>query len=427
VPAQAHAFLFTLRQFGAANRQSFEVAGGLNGAMKFAVKSNIFVAGEIANAGTPALADARALRSASVVTRVEQAGHQFAGMVGMHELALGTTSNNVAFGPVRNPIDPAHIAGGSSGGSAAAVAAGDVDFALGSDTGGSMRIPAAYCGVVGMRPTTGRYPGDGMYLLSPTRDTAGVFARDVTTVALIDGEITGETELSDIPIESLRLGVPERGFFEHLAPEVVVAMIKTLDALSDAGATLIDVELATLGDGASIVDLAAGAGFPLVAHEAVRHFTEALVDMPDPISGLSFEYIASKVSSPDVKAAVEHMLGEPVTDEQYREALITRERIRDVYRRVLTENQLDALVYPTVGFTAPLIGADTISIGGVDYPVFQASIRNTDPGSLAGQPSMSIPVPVPAGALPVGLGIECAVGDDRRMLAIATAIEKVLN
>lgn len=395
--------------------------------MKFAVKSNIFVAGEIANAGTPALADARALRSASVVSHVEASGHEFVRMVGMHELALGTTSNNAAFGPVRNPVDPAHVAGGSSGGSAAAVAAGDVDFALGSDTGGSMRIPAAYCGVVGMRPTTGRYPGDGMYLLSPTRDTAGVFARDVATVALVDAQITGETDRPPTPIASLRLGVPERGFFEHLAPEVVVAMIKTLDALSEAGATLIDVELATLGDGASIIDLAASAGFPLVAYEAVRHFTEALADMPDPISGLSFEYIASKVASPDVKAAVEHMLSEPVTDEQYREALITRERIRDVYRRVLAEHQLDALIYPTVGITAPLIGAETVAIGGVEYPVFQASIRNTDPGSLAGQPSMSMPVSVPAGALPVGLGIECAVGDDRRMLAIAAAIEKVLN
>jgi mandelamide amidase len=395
--------------------------------MKFAVKSNIFVAGEIANAGTLALADARALRSASVVSRLERAGHEFAGMVGMHELALGTTSNNAAFGPVRNPADQAHVAGGSSGGSAAAVAAGDVDFALGSDTGGSMRIPAAYCGVVGMRPTTGRYPGDGMYLLSPTRDTAGVFARDVATVALVDGQITGETEFPNTSLESLRLGIPERGFFEHLAPEVVVAMIKTLDALSDAGATLVDVELATLGDGANIVDLATSAGFPLVAYEAVRHFTAALVDMPEPISGLSFEYIASKVASPDVKTAVEHMLTEPVSDEQYREALVTRERIRDVYRRVLTENKLDALIYPTVGFTAPVIGADEVDIGGVTYPVFLASIRNTDPGSLAGQPSMSIPVPVPTGALPVGLGIECAVGDDRRMLAIAAAIEKGLN
>jgi mandelamide amidase len=395
--------------------------------MKFAVKSNIFVAGEIANAGTPALAEARALRSASVVTRVEAAGHEFAGMVGMHELALGTTSNNAAFGPVRNPVDPAHVAGGSSGGSAAAVAAGEVDFALGSDTGGSMRIPAAYCGVVGMRPTAGRYPGDGMYLLSPTRDTAGVFARDVATVALVDGQITGETDIPTTPIASLRLGVPERGFFEHLAPEVVVAMIKCLDALSDAGATLVDVELATLGDGASIVDLATTAGFPLVAYEAVRHFTEALVDMPDSISGLSFEYIASRVLSPDVKIAVEHMLSDPVTDEQYREALITRERIRDVYRRVLAENQLDALIYPTVGITAPLIGAGTVAIGGMDYPVFPASIRNTDPGSLAGQPSMSIPIPVPAGAMPVGLGIECAVGSDRRMLAVAAAIEKTLG
>lgn len=398
--------------------------------MKFAVKSNICVQGEFATAGTKALENARATRSASVVTVLEEAGHEFGGMVGMHELALGTTSNNAVFGPVRNPVNPDHVAGGSSGGSAAAVAEGTVDFALGTDTGGSMRIPAAYCGVVGMRPTLGRYPQDGLLMMSHSRDTVGVFARNVETVADMDALITGDKSLPEIDASALRLGVPRQDFFELLEPEVRNAMNETLTALSAAGAHLIQVDLVVPDGqfaGRRAHELAAEVGFPIVGYELVREFAASLSAVDEPERSLTYAQIAAQVQSPDVKAVVDHLLSAPVPDEAYAYGLQARAAVAHAYDHLFTRYRLDAIIYPTVGMRAPVIGQETVTLEGVELPVFPASIRNTEPGSLCGQPSMSIPVPVGAGQLPIGLGIECAMNADRRMLAVAKKLEQILS
>ena len=398
--------------------------------MKFAVKSNICVAEELATAGTVALKDARAERSASVVARLLDHGHQFAGMVGMHELALGTTSNNAAFGPVRNPRNPEHVAGGSSGGSAAAVAAGEVDFALGTDTGGSMRIPAAYCGVVGMRPSLGRYPGDGLIMLSHSRDTAGVFAADVSTVAAIDAEITGATELPAVNLAGLRIGVPRRDFYELLEPAVRDAIEGVLAKLAAAGATLINIDLVVPDggfEGRSAHRLAAEVGFPVVGYELVRELVPSLAALHEPARSLTFDEITDQVASPDVRAVLEHLRTSPVSDADYAHGLSARAAVAHAYDHAFTRYRLAALVYPTTGLRAPLIGAELVTLEGVELPVFPASIRNTEPGSLCGQPSLSIPVPAADGGLPVGLGIECPIGADRRMLAIAQEIEKLIS
>lgn len=402
----------------------------LTGAMRFAVKSNIAVAGQIVNDGTKALEKARAVRSASVISKLEAAGHEFAGMVGMHELALGTTSNNGAFGPVRNPRNSDHVAGGSSGGSAATVAAGDVDFALGTDTGGSMRIPAAYCGVVGMRPSLGRYPTDGLIAVSHSRDTAGVFARNVATVATIDATITGDVSSATIDPRDLRLGVPRRDFFDMLEPEVRDAMNVVFTKLSAAGVRLIQVDL-TVPDGQfagrSAHQLAAEVGFPVVAYELIREFAPSLDVLEEPERSLSFTEVAAAVMSPDVKAVVDHVLAAPVSDADYAFGISARAGVAHAYDHLFTRYRVDALIYPTAPIRAPRVDQESVVLDGVELPVFPASIRNTEPGSLCGQPSISIPAPMGVSELPVGLGIECAVGTDRRMLAIAQAIEAVLE
>src|SRR5918992_5679722 len=203
------------------------------------LKDNINTAALPTTAGTPGLRNNRPRHDAPVAAALFRAGGILFGKANMHELALGATSNNSTFGAVRNPYDPSKIPGGSSGGNASAVAARIIPAGLGTDTGGSVRIPAALCGVAGFRPTTGRYPdcstmpppqarvtsrlplptvgcwpSAGIVPISHTRDTAGLIARSVADLVLLDAAITGETPaLAQVDLHGLRLGVARGNFF----------------------------------------------------------------------------------------------------------------------------------------------------------------------------------------------------------------------
>jgi Asp-tRNA(Asn)/Glu-tRNA(Gln) amidotransferase A subunit family amidase len=401
-----------------------DLAGPLAG-LPFCVKDNVKVAGLPTTSGTPALRGAMAPHDAEIVARLKAAGADFVGKVGLHELGFGTTSNNGMFGPVRNPRDPSRVPGGSSGGSAAAVAAGLVPFSIGNDTGGSMRIPAAFCGVVGMRPSTHRYPGAGANVISPSRDTCGVFAHTVSDVALVDGVITGETQLPELDLATLRLGVPRRDFFDKLQPEVRSAIESALARIRDAGVSLVEMELVA-ADGRSVHELAEFAAFPLVAFETLHNFEKNLKELDAPYNALTIADIAAQVASPDVKAVLEHMIAEPIGEDLYAQTLEAKALILETYEQAFIDHRLDAIVYPLVGIVAPVIGGSTVSVDGEELPHFQTTIRNTDPGSTSGQPGVSIPVPVSAGAMPVGLGIEGPVNSDRRLLSVSALLEKVL-
>ena len=167
--------------------------GALLAGLPILAKDNINTTAFPTSGGTAALLDHTPATDAGVVRRIEAAGGFIGAKAGMHELAFGITSNNAVTGAIHNPVDPTLIPGGSSGGTAAAVAAGIFPMGLGTDTGGSCRIPAALCGVVGFRPSTGRYPGDGIVPISHSRDTVGPMARSVRDVALMDRVLSAET------------------------------------------------------------------------------------------------------------------------------------------------------------------------------------------------------------------------------------------
>jgi mandelamide amidase len=221
-------------------RASGKSRGVLHG-VPFVAKDNIDTVDLPTTGCTPALRGNRPPRNAPVLQRLLDAGAVLFGKANMHELAFGITNNHGAFGAARNPYNPECIPGGSSGGSAAAVAAGIAPFALGSDTGGSVRIPAALCGIAGLRPTLGRYPQEGIVPISPTRDTAGPLARTVEDLALVDGVISGDASaLQPVKLADLRIGVPRDDFNDNNYPAVATPREGFGWALSSAGVTRVE-------------------------------------------------------------------------------------------------------------------------------------------------------------------------------------------
>jgi Asp-tRNA(Asn)/Glu-tRNA(Gln) amidotransferase A subunit family amidase len=375
------------------------------------------------SAGTPALRDHVPTANAEVAERLIAAGAYTFAKLNQHELSYGVTSNNAAFGAVRNPHDPSRIPGGSSGGCGAAVAAGLMPAALGTDTGGSVRIPAALCGVVGFRPSIGRYSQRGIVPISPTRDTAGPLCRGTDDAALIDAAITGAADtLENLAVGALRLGKPADHFFAALHPDTEAVIEAALERLRAAGCTIIEVEIA------GIEAPVAACGFPIAIYETrdalIRYLAETAPGGP------SFAQVIAEIASPDVKAILAAM-ATPAHDDMagaYRDAMETR---RPKLQRILSDcfaaNRLDAIVFPTTVLPATPIGEDeTVEIGGETLPLFPTFVHNTDPGSTAGIPGVTLPAGLTPAGLPVGLGLDGPSGSDRRLLAVARVLEEIL-
>ncbi|WP_321886374.1 indoleacetamide hydrolase [Paraburkholderia bannensis] len=396
------------------------------------VKDNINTRVLPTSAGTPALEGFVAARHAPSVQRLVDAGAIVLGKANMHELALGITSTNLAphAGPVRNPWDPERIPGGSSGGTAAAIAARIVPSGLGTDTGGSTRIPAALCGIVGLRPSVGdggtqrRYHDPHAVVpISHTRDTVGPMGRTVADVALLDGVITGMGPLAKAPIANLRVGLPAPFWSELEAATEDVARA-ALAKLAAAGVTFVPVEMSdifTLNDRVSMA---------IALHEPIEDLQAWLSANQTPVQTVAD--VAARIASPDVRAAYDAILADTRGGDYQTAMTVWRPRLQQLYAQTFAANGLDALLFPTTRLAAvpidDLNGSSSVSIdGSAPIDELEAYLRNTDPASNAGIPGLALPAGLTEAGLPVGLELDGPSGSDRRLLAIGLAFEEILG
>jgi aspartyl-tRNA(Asn)/glutamyl-tRNA(Gln) amidotransferase subunit A len=362
-----------------------------------ALKDNIDVAGVACTAGTAAFRDRVPFADAAVVGRLRQAGAVLLGKLNMHEGALGATTDNPVYGRCINPLRPGYTPGGSSGGSAAAVAARLCAAALGTDTMGSVRVPAAYCGVWGFKPTKGAISTEGVVPLSFTLDCVGPLARSAEDLAIIAEALLEPLArpfhrmAADATLRGLRLGIPRQLEEVEIAPEVAGAFARFLDGLRAADAAVTQIDLPAWQPGK-----ARRAGLLVSDAEGLAYYTGQLgAELP----GLSGDF-ASMLRYP-LKAGVLRLVA----------AYETIEAVRLDCARAFAE--IDLLALPTAPQTS--FSHDSAT------PTNQADL--TALACFARAPAVSVPV-MTEGALPAGAQLVAAPGDDGRLLALAGALTR---
>jgi aspartyl-tRNA(Asn)/glutamyl-tRNA(Gln) amidotransferase subunit A len=403
-----------MRQAEAADKAASEGRWlGLLHGMPMAIKDNIATAGVRTTAGSAFFADHVPNESAPVVERLARAGAVMVGKATMHEFAFGIRSDNTVSSPCRNPWNTDRIPGGSSGGSGAAVAADMCVGALGSDTGGSVRLPASINGISGLRPTHGRVPNHGSTPVSASFDTIGPMARSVADVARIFAVIAGydprdaysanrplENFLPTLNdgIEGVRIGIPRNFYFEDCHPEIDAAARKAAAVLESLGATLVEVDVPGAGEMQHWATI-------MIFSDALAFHSERLSRHPEKFSD-------------GVRDRLSH--GHTFTAVDYAKAMRAREAWRLDMARLFDE--IDVLLSPTLPTLVPPIADDKSLIEAT-----KGCTRNTYAGAFAQLPGLSVPCGFSSDGLPIGLQLEAAWWNDPLLMRVGHAYQGVTD
>ena len=388
--------------------------GPLHG-IPFALKDNIDMAGVVTTVGSAIRRGVVAGQDATVVAALKRAGAIFMGKNNLHEFAWGGTTDNPHYGTARNPWDPSRTPAGSSGGSAAAVAAGTVLGAIGTDTGGSVRIPAAVNGVTGIRPTIGRISNSGVFPNVWTLDTVGVFARSsedcATVLQVIAGQDPRDAQTLPEPVPNYRaqlqrslagmtVGWIDDYSVRNIQVDVRSAFESALAAIEALGATVIPVKISDL-------DSAVDALTVLHGGESSALHTRRLRERGS-------EYGA------DVRAQIE--AGLVISAADYLAAQRVRTHIRQRFREAF--DRVDAILTPTLAFTAPKIGDRFVELGSHCVEISSASTQFTALASVSGLPALSVPIGLDGERLPIGLQIITPAFQEGRALTVAHQLQR---
>lgn len=379
---------------------------GMYHGVPIGIKDNIYIKDMKATIGSKIHRNFIPDYDADVICKLREAGAIFLGKLNMHEYAWGITNNNPHYGSVKNPWNLDKIAGGSSGGSGAAVAAGMAYATLGTDTGGSIRIPASACGIVGLKPTYGRVSNHGSFPLASTLDHIGPMTRTVKDAASlldiisIDGK-QGFTENLSSDLNGIVLGIHEEFFFGHIDPEIEKLVRKSIDQFVDMGAEVIQIDIPSIDSLRWAQSVILRSEFAALHRE---NREKRLSDYGDDIQEQFKEELPSVID--------------------YLHALEIREKLQNECATVF--NDVDALIGPTLSILPPNIGDEKTYLADQKVDVFEYILRLTGFANTTGLPAISIPCGFVNG-LPVGLQIIGKAFDEQTILNIAYAFEQTHN
>ncbi|WP_448954922.1 amidase [Labrys neptuniae] len=415
---RSHAYISLAADMALREARALECREGLGplAGIPYACK-DVFDTVDIATtAGSRVMDDYRPTEDASAIQRLRAAGAILIGKTNLHEFSYGITGENAAFGTPTNPHDETRIAGGSSSGSVVAVAQGSAAFALGTDTGGSVRVPAALCGLVGLKPTMGLIDTKGVIPFCWSLDHVGLITKccadagDVLQVlagredapacqSVLFAELGRDPEAN--ALRGLRIGVPRRYFFDDVDPEIVGAVDDVLMRCQDLGARL--VPLSKLG-----MDHVRTASLIIQLVEAFAWHKPRL-------------RIHASLYGQDVRDGL--LQGQFVLAEQYVQALRFMEVKRLEFDRLF--RTVDVMVTPTTPIVAPRLGERMVSAGDRDEPVGNVLARFTCLFNLTGNPSLSVPVGRHSTRLPIGLQLIGRPYEDMKLLSIGHTLERI--
>jgi aspartyl-tRNA(Asn)/glutamyl-tRNA(Gln) amidotransferase subunit A len=433
--AEIHAFLHIYEDAREAAKQATEAIKRDGAAtppltgIPVALKNNILVAGKVVTAGSKMLEQYTGTYDATIVTRLKEAGAIIIGDTNMDEFAMGSSTENSAFGPTKNPVDVSRVPGGSSGGSAAAVAMGAVPVAIGTDTGGSIRQPASYCGIVGFKPTYGAVSRYGLVAMGSSLDQAGPLTHTVADAELVHGIIAGkdamdattidETTYPEVSVkETYTIGIPRDFMGDGIDADVTAVFEAHVAALKKAGHTVVDISLPLFEKGlaAYYVSMPAEVSSNLARFDGIRYGHTAAGD--DLLA--VYEHSRGEGFGPEVKRRI--LLGTYVLSAGYFDAYYGKaEAARDLMRRELAEvfQNVDLVLTPTAPTPAFRFGELTDPVSVYKQDIF------TVPVNLTGVPAISFPggaVERDGISLPVGVQYIAPHGGDARLFAFGKAM-----